>query len=63
MSGVLVCTFTWPTFVCLIISLSFPALLFSSSMRGSIIFASMYIGGGLAMRVVGFSVGSLVSVR
>ena len=32
-------------------------------MRGSIIFASMYIGGGLAMRVVGFSVGSLVSVR
>ena len=28
-------------------------------MRGSIIFVSMYIGGGLAMRVVGFSVGSV----
>ena len=28
-------------------------------MRGSIIFASMYIGGGLAMRIVGLSVGSV----
>ena len=28
-------------------------------MRGSIIFASMYIGGGLRMRVVGLSVGSV----
>ena len=36
-----------------------PAVLFSSSMRRSIIFASIYIGGGLAMRVVGLSVGSI----
>ena len=28
-------------------------------MKGSIILAPMYIGGGLAIRVVGFSVGSV----
>ena len=28
-------------------------------MRGSIIFASMYIGGGLVMRFFGLSVGSV----
>ena len=30
-------------------------------MRGSIIFASMYIGGGLGMRFVGLSVGSVAA--
>ena len=34
-------------------------MLFSSSMRGSIIFASMYISGGLGMWVVRLSVGSV----
>ena len=28
-------------------------------MRGSVIFVSMYIGGGLGMRFVGLSVGSV----
>ena len=36
-------------------------MLFSSSMRGSIIFASTYIGGGLGVRFVGFSVGSVAA--
>ena len=30
-------------------------------MRGSIIFASMYIGDGLGMRFVGLSVGSIAA--
>ena len=30
-------------------------------MRGSIIFASMYIGGGLGMRFVGLSVGPVAA--
>ena len=36
-------------------------MLFSSSMRGSIIFASTYIGGGLGVRFVGLSVGSVAA--
>ena len=36
-------------------------MMFSSSMRGSIIFASTYIGGGLGVRFVGLSVGSVAA--
>ena len=36
-------------------------MLFSISMRGSIIFASTYIGGGLGVRFVGLSVGSVAA--
>ena len=36
-------------------------MLFRTSLRGSTIFASMYIGGGLGMQFVGLSVGSFAA--